>query len=181
MTTQFLGEIRMFSFNFAPKGWAFCNGQTVAISANTALFSLIGTFYGGNGTTNFNLPNLQSTLALHQGIGAGLSPYTIGQSGGVENVTLTASEIPPHAHTFNATTASATSGTIGSTLVPATPTATGATAYAVSQASDPGLVAQTFAAGAVATAGGSQPHSNVMPLLCLTFCIALVGIFPSRN
>lgn len=181
MSSPFLGEIRMFACNFAPKGWALCNGQLLAINTNTALFSLLGTTYGGNGTQNFALPNLQSAFPLHQGQGTGLSAYTIGEIGGTPSVTLTVNQIPTHTHTFNATTTSANAAAIGPSLVPAAPTASGATAYAVSQASDPTLVAQTLAPGAVAIAGGSQPHSNLMPSLCITFCIALVGIYPSRS
>ena len=181
MSSFYLGQISMFGFNFAPKDWAFCNGQTLPINQNQALFSLLGTYYGGNGATTFALPNLQSNLALHQGQGTGLSPYIIGQTGGVEAVTLATNQMPSHSHTFNATTAAATAAAIGTSLLPATPTASDGTAYAVSQAADPALVPQTLAAIAVAPIGGSQPHNNVMPSLCISFCIALVGIFPSRN
>jgi microcystin-dependent protein len=179
MASPFLGEIRMFSSNFAPKGWALCNGTLLPINQNPALFDLLGTNYGGDGRATFGLPNLQSSLALHQGSGAGLSTYTIGEPGGVEDVTLSQTLIPSHTHTFNASTAAATAAAIGNTLMPATPTASGATAYVV--AADPSLVAQVLAAGAVTTVGGSQPHTNLMPSLCITFCIALQGIFPTQN
>jgi microcystin-dependent protein len=180
MSNQFLGEIKMISFNFPPKGWAFCNGQALSIQQNQALFSLLGTFYGGNGTTTFSLPNLQSSVPVHQGQGAGLQPYNIGQPGGSESVTLIQSTVPSHSHTFNVTSATATSAAIGTGLVPAKPTAANASAYAVSQ-SPPGLTAQTLASGACAVAGGSQPHLNLMPSLVINFCIALQGIFPSRS
>jgi microcystin-dependent protein len=181
MASPFLGEIRMFSCDFAPKGWALCNGALLAINQNQALFVLVGTDYGGNGLQTFGLPNLQSSLALHQGTGTGLSTYTIGEPGGVASVTLTSNQIPLHTHTFNAATNAATAAAISTAVVPATPTASGATAYVVSQAADPPLVAQALASGAVAIAGGSQPHSNLMPSLCITFCIALQGIFPTQN
>ena len=180
MGTPFLGEIKMVSFNFPPKGWAFCNGQTLSIQQNTALFSLLGTYYGGNGVTTFELPNLQSSVPVHQGQGPGLEDYIIGQTGGSETVTLIQSTVPSHSHFFNVTTATATSAAIGTNLVPAKPTATNASAYAVSQ-SPPGLVAETLASGACTFAGGSQPHLNLMPSLVINFCIALQGIFPSRN
>lgn len=180
MSDPFLGEIKMVSFNFPPKGWAFCDGQLLPINQNQALFSLLGTTYGGNGTTNFSLPNLQASVPVHQGQGPGLEDYIIGQPGGSETVTLIQSTVPSHSHTFNVTTATATSAAIGAGLVPAKPTATNASAYAVSQ-SPPGLMAQTLASGACAVAGGSQPHLNLMPSLVINFCIALQGIFPSRS
>jgi microcystin-dependent protein len=180
MASPFLAEIRMFSCDFAPKGWALCNGALLAINQNQALFALVGTDYGGNGQQSFGLPNLQSSLALHQGTGTGLSTYTIGVPGGVANVTLTSNQIPIHTHTFNAATTAADEPAISLAVVPATP-ASGATAYVVSQGADPALVAQTLATGVVADAGGSQPHSNLMPSLCITFCIALQGIFPSQS
>ena len=170
----------MISFNFAPKGWAFCNGQLLPINQNQALFSLVGTYYGGDGRTDFGLPNLQSSVPVHQGTGQGLENYIVGQTGGSETVTLTQSTVPSHSHFFNVTTATATSAAIESNLVPATPTATNASAYAVSQ-SPPGLVAETLAPGTCTLAGGSQPHLNLMPSLVINFCIALQGIFPSRN
>ena len=181
MTNPYLGEIRMFTFNFAPKGWAFCNGQLMAISQNQALFALLGTYYGGNGQSTFQLPNMQGAVPIHQGQGSGLSLYTVGQAGGSQSVTLLMSQVPPHSHTFNVTTASATSATIGNTVVPAAPALTNASAYAVAQAADPSLVPQTLAPGVMSSVGGSQPHSNLMPYLCINFCIALQGIFPSQN
>jgi len=179
MASPFLAQILMFGGNFAPKNYAFCNGQLLAINQNQALFSLLGTTYGGNGTTNFALPNLQSSLPLGFGQGPGLSNYVQGQTGGSASVTLTQSTTPAHSHTFNATTTSASSATIGSTLVPAKPTVTNASAYAAG--SSPALVLDPMAANACGVAGGSQPHSNLMPSLCITFAIALNGVFPSRN
>jgi microcystin-dependent protein len=178
MSNAFLGQISMFGGNYAPRGWALCNGQLLSIAANSALFSLLGTTYGGNGVNTFALPNLQSQLPVHMGQGPGLSNYQLGQTSGVTSVTLTQSTVPSHTHTLQATTAAATSPSIAGNLLPATPPAGGAAFYAVSQAS-PGLAPQSIAG--IATAGGSQPHSNLMPSLCITFIIALQGIFPSRN
>jgi microcystin-dependent protein len=171
MAEPFLGEIRMFGFNFAPQGWAMCNGQTLPISQNTALFALLGTFYGGNGTTTFQLPNLQSSVAIHQGQGAGLSPYEIGQAGGVENVTLTQGQMPAHGHPALANASSATTGRAAGAVLARTSTDTYAAA--------PDGTAMN--AGTIGPTGGSQPHPNIQPYLTLNFCIALQGIFPSRN
>jgi microcystin-dependent protein len=179
MAEPFLAQILMFGGNFAPKGFALCNGQTLSIQQNQALFSLLGTTYGGNGVQTFQLPNLQSSLPLSFGQGPGLSPYNLGQTGGVLTVTLTQSTIPRHSHTFNATTTNATSPTIGNALLPAKPTVTNASAYAAG--SSPALVIDAMASNACGVAGGSQPHNNMMPSLCITFAIALAGVFPSRN
>jgi microcystin-dependent protein len=171
MAEPFLGEIRMFGFNFAPRGWATCNGQLLPINQNTALFALIGTFYGGNGTSNFALPDLQSSVAIHQGQGAGLSPYLMGQKSGVENVTLTETQMPTHVHSVTANSAPATSARPSGT-VPAR-----ASADVYGAAPD----GTTMNAGMIASSGGSQPHTNIQPYLVVNFCIALQGIFPSRN
>jgi microcystin-dependent protein len=179
MSSPYLSQILMFGGNFAPKNYALCNGQLLAINQNQALFALIGTTYGGNGVTTFQLPNLQSSFPLSFGQGPGLSPYNLGQTGGVPTVTLTQSTIPTHSHTFNATTTNASSPTIGNTLLPAKPIVTNASAYAAG--SSPALVLDAMATNACGGAGGSQPHSNLMPSLCITFAIALVGVFPSRN
>jgi microcystin-dependent protein len=182
MAQSYLGQIVMAGFNFAPRGYALCNGQTLSIQQNTALFSLLGTTYGGNGTSTFALPNLQSQFPVHQGQGPGLSPYVIGQTSGTTSVTLNTQEIPSHNHAFVATTASATTAVIASNSLLATPTAASATLYAVSQsAPNPPLVAQQMAPNSCGVAGGSQPHNNLMPSLCITFAIALAGVFPSRN
>ena len=169
MSEPFLGEIRIFGFNFAPRGWAFCNGQLLSISQNTALFSLLGTTYGGNGQTTFALPNLQSRAPVHFGQGAGLSSYTLGQAAGEESVTLTSNQLAAHSHAVNATNGASDSNR------PANRFPASGGAYAA--AGD----GTTMNPGVGAAAGGSQPHSNLPPYLALNFCIALVGIFPSRN
>jgi microcystin-dependent protein len=171
MSEPFLGEIRTFGFNFAPQGWAFCNGQTLPIAQNTALFSLLGTFYGGNGQTTFNLPDLRSRVAIHQFAGPGLSSYSLGQTGGTESVTLTSGEMPAHTHQAFA------NGAPGTSTRPdgAVPARTTADIYA--GASD----GTAMNAGMIGNAGANLPHGNIQPFLVLNFCIALQGIFPSRN
>jgi microcystin-dependent protein len=168
----FLGEIRIFAFNFAPAGWALCNGQVLPISQNTALFSLLGTFYGGDGKTNFALPNLQSRVAIHTGQGSGLSTYSIGQAAGTETVTLSRAEMPVHTHHVHAdgTNAKAASP-VGHFLARAT-----SDIYAVQQHGTSIMNPKM-----IADAGGGQPHTNIQPYLVLNFCIALQGVFPSRN
>jgi microcystin-dependent protein len=191
MSTPFLGMIAIFPYNFAPKGWALCNGQTLPIVQNTALFSLLGTTYGGNGTSTFALPNLQSRVPVHAGQGPGLSPYVIGQSGGVETVTLTINELPAHAHaitlnnlagTANAKNAAGNSQTpVGN--VPAIEAA-GVTATYSSAAPDVTMAAGAVTVTGTATAGnsgGSQPVAVLPPYLTFNYCIALQGIFPSRS
>jgi len=179
MSEPFLGQITMAGFNFPPKGWALCTGQLLPINQNQALFSLLGTSYGGNGTTTFALPNLQSQSPMHFGQGAGLSPYVLGQAGGTTTVTLTTPTIPTHSHTLNVTTANASAAAIASNLLPAVPTVANAAFYAAP--GSPALQTQSLAAGSVGFVGGSQPHNNMMPSLCISFIIALQGIFPSRN
>lgn len=167
MAQPFIGQIRTFAFGFAPRGWAQCNGQLLQISQNQALFSLLGTTYGGNGTTNFALPNLMGRTPLHFGTGPGLSPRTLGEVAGTEGVTLSSAQMPAHNHTVSANTAAPTSGTpAGNFWAQGNYSATGGSA---------------MAAGDIANAGGSQPHPNLSPYLVLNFCIALQGIFPSRN
>jgi|SRR6185437_259649 microcystin-dependent protein len=180
MSEPFLGQISMFGGNFAPRGWALCNGQLLPIVQNQALFALLGTTYGGNGQTTFALPDLQSRLAVHMGQGVGLSAYNLGQTGGVSSVTIDQTTMPTHSHTFNATTANAGAAAIASNLLPATPTVTNAAFYAMAPGA-PALQGQTLAANSCGTAGGGQPHDNLMPTLSITFIIALQGIFPSRN
>jgi microcystin-dependent protein len=179
MATYFLGQIIIAGFNFAPKNFALCNGQLLAINQNTALFSLLGTNFGGNGTTTFGLPNLQSQVPIHQGQGQGLSNYPLGSSGGVPNVTIDQSTCPHHTHSLSATTANATSTAIGNTLLPGKPTATNGELYAVN--SNPPLTFDQMNAGAVSVQGQNQPHTNLMPSLCVTFCICIAGVYPSRN
>jgi microcystin-dependent protein len=171
MADPFLGQIALLSFNFAPKGWAFCNGQLLSIAQNQALFSLLGTTYGGNGITTFALPNLQGRAAISSGQGPGLSPYTLGQVGGQAGHTLTTAEIPSHTH--GAATASDTTQMSPQAHYWA-PNITQAATYSAAPAG-------TMAAAAVGLSGGSQPHENMQPSLALNFCIALVGVFPSRD
>jgi microcystin-dependent protein len=181
MSSFYLGQITMFGFGFAPKGWALCNGQTLAINQNQALFALLGTTYGGNGVTTFLLPNLQAALPVCEGQGAGLSGYVMGQVGGNANVTLLQNQLPSHNHTFNASKTGAASATVTGNI-PATPTvSTPNPAYMYANQGSPALIFVTMAAGACGPAGSSQAHSNLMPSLTINFCIALTGIFPSRN
>ncbi len=180
MAEAYLGEIRMFGFNFAPSGWMLCNGQTLAISQYAALFSLIGTSYGGNGTSTFQLPNLQSRVPVHQGTGAGLSTYVIGETTGTENVTLLYNNMPVHTHTVNAVTGSAGASDPHNALLGTdSPIAKGGsiaqTNYSTATANT------TMNPTMVGVAGGNVPHNNLQPLLVVNFCIAFVGIFPSRN
>ena len=172
MADPFVAEIRIFPFNFAPKGWAWCDGQLLPLSQNTALFSLLGTTYGGDGMSNFALPNLQGRAPMHPGQGPGLSLHDLGETGGSETVSLLESEIPAHSHTLRA------SNTLGDTPVPAGSTlARYANAY--QQNSSSNLVA--MAPQALPPAGGDQPHNNMMPYLTFYFCIALQGVFPPRT
>jgi microcystin-dependent protein len=172
----YVGEIRMFGGNFAPAGWALCSGQTLPISENDTLFNLIGTTYGGDGQTTFNLPDLQGRLPVHMGTGTGLSNYTIGEAGGVETVTLTVNQLPVHNHAQSASNA-------GSVAAP-TNAAPGPTSTSFPQPVEvygaaASLVA--FNAATLQSGGGSQPHDNMQPYLCVTFIISLFGIFPSQN
>ncbi len=175
MSNPFLAEIRIFSGNFAPTGWAFCNGQILSISQYTALFSLLGTTYGGNGTSNFALPNLQGVAPLQAGEANGLSVYELGETGGTEAVTLLATEMPEHTHVAGASTAVGGQTTPGG-AVPALPgISRGALAYAA------GAPDTTLAPQALGEVGGSQPHNNMPPYLVLNFIIAMVGVYPSRS
>lgn len=172
MSAPFVAEIRIFGFNFAPTGWAQCDGQLMPISQNTALFSLLGTFYGGDGKSTFALPNFQGSAPMFWGQGAGLSLYDLGQASGAEFITLLESEMPIHAHTLQADVLD-----VGDTNV-VSPNASfalssGGTLY---QATSNG----TMAFQALSIAGGSLPHNNMMPYLTLNFCIALQGVFPPR-
>lgn len=178
MSEPFLAEIRIFGFTFAPIGWAFCDGQIMSISQNTALFSLLGTTYGGNGQNNFALPNLQGNAAVHPGQGPGLSPYNLGQMGGETAVTLTSGQMPSHGHALHAdSTAALATGTspAGAVLAPPHAPAKSQLLY------KPSGAAAVMAPGAVGAAGGNQPHNNMQPYLALNFCIALQGIFPARS
>jgi microcystin-dependent protein len=173
MADPFVAEIRIFPFNFAPKGWAFCDGQLMPISQNTALFALLGTTYGGDGKSTFALPDLQGNSAMHPGQGQGLSLRDLGEMGGSETVTLLVSEMPAHTHTINAL------NILSTTVTPTTGTALGRSLNGNAYA-DTASGFQTFAPEALPPAGGSLPHNNLQPYLTLNFCIALQGVFPAR-
>jgi microcystin-dependent protein len=175
----FLGQITLFPFNFAPKGWAFCQGQLLPISQNTALFSLLGTYYGGNGTTTFGLPDLRGRVPIGQGQGPGLSDYDIGGVQGVETVTLLATQSPSHSHPFQAFAVQATTNAPSGAL-PAQGHSTGRGAPAVNTYAPP-QTAVPLASGQVNPAGNGQPHNNLQPYLTLNWCIAMQGIYPPRS
>jgi microcystin-dependent protein len=168
----YVGEIRMFAGNFAPNGWMFCEGQTLPISENEVLFQLIGTTYGGDGEETFNLPNLASRIPIHMGTGPDGTTYQIGEMAGTEQETLTIQQIPNHTHAF-----------LGSTSIGTEAAATGAFP-ATSTTLQPYVQeapAASFAASSVTPAGGSQPHENTQPFLCINFIISLFGVFPSQT
>jgi len=179
MAEPFIGQIIMFAGNFQIRGYAFCNGQTLAISQNTALFSILGTTYGGNGQTTFALPNLQSRVPIHFGQGPGLSPYVLGQQAGSENVTLTSQQMPAHNHNVLTNSSNGNSSTPENNFI-APAVLSGATPTAVNgyRNSQDGTLMN---AQSLSIAGGNQPHPNIQPYLALNFLIALQGIFPSRN
>lgn len=167
MSEPFLSEIKIMSFNFPPKGWAFCNGQLLTINQNQALFALLGTTYGGNGQTNFALPNLRGQTPIHFGNG-----FTLGQSAGTNSVTINQQTMPTHVHFLQGTTNVGGSAVLANNV----PGTIGATIYSSNVSN---LV--PFDPSSVTNVGGSQPHSNMQPYLVLNFCIALQGIFPSQN
>lgn len=174
MADPFVAEIRIFPFNFAPNGWAWCDGQLLPLSQNTALFSLLGTTYGGNGKSNFALPDLQGRAPMHPGQGPGLSLHDLGETGGSETVTLLESEMPAHAHVaraINPPTANQDDASVN--VMPAT--VTGANVYA------PRASLQPLGLQTLAPTGGDQPHQNMQPYLTFYFCIALQGVFPPRT
>lgn len=169
--TPYLGEIRYVAFNFAPKGWALCNGQLLPIAENTALYNLLGTTFGGDGQTTFALPNMQGRVPVGTGNGVGLSPRVLGEQGGQESVALTVAQMPAHRHSLNASNAAASSkGPAGNVLA-----ATSSTAIYTNQAPD-----VTLQAASVNIRGQSQPHENMQPFLGMTCIIALQGIYPSQ-
>ncbi|HYI64424.1 MAG TPA: tail fiber protein [Allosphingosinicella sp.] len=170
MSSPFVAEIRMFGFNFPPTGWAFCNGQLMPLSQNTALFSLLGTFYGGDGKSTFALPNLQGSTPIFWGQGAGLSEYFLGQQSGTTAVTLLDSEIPIHNHSISMSVRPGDNLNPGGLAL-----GTGNNIYAT-PANPKNAAFQTLT-----PAGGSLPHNNMMPYLALNFCIALQGVFPPRT
>jgi microcystin-dependent protein len=171
MAEPFIGEIKMFAGTFAPRNWAFCDGQLLSVSGSDALFSLLGTIYGGDGRTTFGLPDFRGRLPLHMGTGAGLTPRPIGQRAGFERVTLTGNQLPSHGHTLNATNETADSQAAAGLL-------RGQTTDDTYSTIDSTL---TMPASSTSAAGGSQSHDNVQPFLCINFIIALVGIYPSRS
>ena len=176
MSEPFVGEIRMFAGNFAPRGWAFCDGQLLAVSQNDALFSLLGTIYGGDGRTTFGLPDLRGRIPIHAGSGPGLSLRALGSRGGRETVTLTINEapIPTHTHPSRAMAARANSGDPQGAVLGT------ASSNVYAPASSPTLALAAESVGEHRF-GGSEPHPNLQPFLCVHFIIALSGIFPSRN
>lgn len=179
MSSPFVAQITMFPFNFAPKGWAFCAGQILPLSQNTALFSLLGTTYGGDGKSNFALPNMQGNAAVNQGQGPGLSSYFLGETTGSETVTLLTTEMAQHNHGLVGTTNTGTAVTSSNAQL----------AHAFSGIKSQSFVGnymttnapQTGMAGALSIAGSSFPHNNMQPYLALNFCIALQGVFPPRS
>lgn len=173
MSEPFVAQIQIFGFNFAPTGWALCQGQILSISQNTALFSLIGTQFGGNGTSNFALPNMQGNIAIGQGQGPGLTPRVIGETGGQQNVTLIANQVPSHTHPAICNNA------VGTAYDPAgevwSQDAGGNQEYGST------TVTGNMAPNAIMQAGGGQPHNNLQPFVVMNYCIALQGVFPSRS
>ncbi|MBA3880363.1 MAG: phage tail protein [Sphingobium sp.] len=170
MAQPYVGEIRMFAGNFAPAGWAFCDGSLQSISENETLFQLIGTTYGGDGQQTFGLPDLRGRLPIHQGSLGGGGTYVLAQAGGVEEVTLTTNQIPSHTHGFVASTAAGTSNNATNNLIAASPSVD------MFGGISPDV---NLNAAAIGSTGGSQPHTNFQPYLCVNFIISLFGIFPS--
>ncbi len=173
MSEPFVGEIRMFAGNFAPRGWAFCDGQLLAVSQNDALFSLLGTIYGGDGRTTFGLPDLRGRIPIHAGTGPGLSPRRLGAKFGTEQETLTVSQLPGHTHTPWGASNGTPVNTSPLNAAPAKPTPN---IYATTR-----TATASMNSGSVTGVGGSGSHTNLMPFLCVNFIIALFGIYPSRN
>ena len=178
MTEPFIGQIQQFGFNFNPRGWAFCNGATLPIQQNTALFALLGTTYGGNGQTTFQLPNFAGRAGCQQGQGPGLTPRSLGETFGTNTVTLTSAELPAHSHAVNAYSQTATGSGSSS------PVANGGLSFLASTTASKNFIPTplntTLAPNMIQpSAGGGQPHQNQQPYLGVNFCIALQGIFPS--
>jgi microcystin-dependent protein len=170
MSEPFIAEVKIFAGNFAPRSWAFCDGQLLPIAQNQALFSLVGTIYGGDGRTTFALPDLRGRVPVHPGRGPGLTDYQLGERGGAETVTLTTNQMPQHTHSVSCSANDATLGLPAGNF----PATTGDNVY--SQTSD-----ATMNSGMLSSVGGSQPHENRQPYLAINFVIALQGIYPSRN
>jgi len=172
----FVAEIRIFPFNFAPKGWAFCDGQILPLSQNTALFSLLGTTYGGDGKSNFALPNMQGNAPMHPGQGPGLSLHDLGETGGSETVTILDSEMPAHSHFMRVHNGDQADHQVPG---PTTSIAQSANGSAYQTTSNANLTAMAFQT--ITPTGGNQPHNNMQPYLTLNFCIALQGVYPPRT
>ena len=177
MAEPFIGQIIIFGGNFAIRGYAMCNGQILSIAQNTALFSLLGTTYGGNGQTTFALPNLQGRVPIHFGQGPGLSSYSLGQQAGTETTTLILNNMPAHNHLIRTSSSDGNDSAPAPTTVPGVVKVGSSTANAYTSAAPD----TNFSPNAVSIAGGSQPFNNIQPYLALNFLIALEGIFPSRN
>jgi len=175
MADPFVAEIRIFPFNFAPKGWAWCDGQLLPLSQNTALFSLLGTTYGGDGKSNFALPDLQGRAPMHPGQGPGLSLHDLGETGGSETVSLLESEIPSHSHALRA---SLDDGDLGA---PGPTRSLAKSGSGVIYTSNTASGTPAMASDGLAPAGGDQPHNNMQPYLTFYFCIALQGVYPPRT
>lgn len=174
MASAFIGQISLFAGNFPPRNWAFCDGQLLPIAQNTALFSILGTTYGGNGQTNFALPDLRGRVPMHPGSGPGLSTHTLGEVSGAENITLISSQMPAHSHLVNGVASGGNQSSPAGNLPAIESTGTSLDySNAATNA--------TMNAGMIGTAGGNQPHSNLQPYTCVNFIICLSGIYPSRN
>ena len=171
MSEPFVGEIRMFAGNFAPRGWAFCDGQLLAVSQNDALFSLLGTIYGGDGRTTFGLPDLRGRIPIHAGSGPGLSPRRLGAKAGTEQETLTVNQLPSHSHTMQASGDGADQRSASGNLF----ARTAFNSYSQGTPSSP------MASNMISSVGGSRSHTNLQPYVCIHFIVALFGIYPSRN
>ncbi len=178
MSQPFVGEIRMFAFGSrgAPNGWQACDGSLLSIAEYEVLYTLLGTTYGGDGQNTFAVPDLRGRLPLHQGTGPGLSTYVIGQQAGSETVTVISQQMPAHTHQAIATSAAATTGTPGTSVIPGA--VSGQTMYVTDTT---GATPFNLSGQSLTQAGGSQPHENCMPTLTVQFCIAWAGIFPSQN
>lgn len=176
MGTPYVGEIRMFGFPRIPNGWHACDGTLLAIAEYDVLYNLIGTTYGGDGQTTFGLPDLRGRVPLHQGTGIGLTNRPLGQLGGAEDVTLTVQQMPAHTHPWLATQGTASAATPGNSVILASPATDTQYLSAIT-----GYTAYPLAANTVSSAGGSQPHMNIMPTLTVNFCISLFGIYPSQS
>lgn len=172
MSEPYVGEIRIFAGNFAPRGWAFCDGQLLAINHHDTLFSLFGTYYGGDGHTTFGLPDLRGRIPVHHGTGPGLGPYPLGATGGAERVTVSTAQLPRHTHTLRASSAAGSSSDPAGHVLASAPSVTALTATAPDTSLAPAMISP---------AGDSQPHENRMPSYAIHYIVALVGIYPSRS